>query len=36
MENLSKKGTLLGIAIYFASIYGIFFFASKGWTAGNK
>jgi len=31
-----KDGTIIGIAIYFAMIYGVLYFARKGWKAGGK
>ena len=30
-----KEGSLVGIAMYFAMIYGVFYFASKGWAKGK-
>jgi preprotein translocase subunit YajC len=30
-----KGNNIMGLVIYFAMIYGIFYFASKGWTAGE-
>ena len=30
-----KDGGIIGIAMYFAMIYGVFYFASKGWTKGK-
>ncbi len=30
-----EKGGLIGIALYFAMIYGVFYFASKGWAKGK-
>ncbi len=31
-----EKGGLIGIALYFAMIYGVLYFARKGWKAGGK
>lgn len=30
-----KDDGLIGLIIYFAMIYGVFYFASKGWTEGK-
>jgi len=30
-----KNATPLALVLYFAMIYGIFYFASKGWSAGE-
>jgi len=30
-----KGGTILGLVVYFAMIYGVFYFASKGWSKGQ-
>ena len=31
-----KDTGLIGIAIYFAMIFGVLYFARKGWKAGGK
>ena len=30
-----KNAPILGLVVYFAMIYGIFYFASRGWTRGR-
>ena len=31
-----KDNGIVGIAIYFAMIFGVLYFARKGWKAGGK
>ena len=30
-----KESPLISLVVYFAMIYGIFYFASKGWSKGE-
>ena len=32
---MNNQGTIIGLVVYFAMIYGVFYFASKGWDKGK-